>query len=70
LHDKKETTCLLIAIAITDDSNANTKEREKLNNYKDMGIVVSRMRQVRTRIVPVITGALGTIKKGLDQNLQ
>ena len=23
-----------------------------------------------TKIVPVITGALGTIKKGLDQNLQ
>ena len=25
---------------------------------------------MRTKIVPVITGALGTIKKGLDQNLQ
>jgi len=28
------------------------------------------MWEVRTNIVPVITGALGTIKKGLDQNLQ
>jgi len=26
--------------------------------------------KVRTKIVPVITGALGTIKKGLDQNIQ
>jgi hypothetical protein len=25
---------------------------------------------VRTEIVPVIGGALGTIKKGVDQNLQ
>jgi hypothetical protein len=25
---------------------------------------------VRTKIVPVIAGALGTIKKGTDQNLQ
>jgi len=25
---------------------------------------------VRTKIVPVVTGTLGTIKKGLDQNLQ
>ena len=25
---------------------------------------------MRTKIVPVIIGALGTIKKGLDQNLQ
>ena len=28
------------------------------------------MCKVRTKIVPVIVGALGTIKKGLDQNLQ
>jgi len=28
------------------------------------------MWKVRTNIVPVIIGALGTIKKGLDQNLQ
>jgi len=28
------------------------------------------MWEVRTKIVPVIIGALGTIKKGLDQNLQ
>jgi hypothetical protein len=25
---------------------------------------------MRTKIVPVIIGALGTIKKGLDRNLQ
>ena len=28
------------------------------------------MWKVRTKIVPIITGALGTIKKGSDQNLQ
>jgi len=28
------------------------------------------MWKVRTNIVPVIIGALGTVKKGLDQNLQ
>jgi len=30
LHDKKEKTCLLISVAIPDDSNINTK---KLKNY-------------------------------------
>ena len=38
--------------------------------YKDPEIEVSRMWKVRTQIVPVIIGALGTIKMGLDQNLQ
>jgi hypothetical protein len=28
------------------------------------------MWKMRTKIVPVIIGTLGTIKKGLDQNLQ
>jgi hypothetical protein len=31
---------------------------------------VSRVLKVRTKIVPVIFGALGTIKKRSDQNLQ
>jgi hypothetical protein len=40
---KKKETCLLINIAITDDSNVNTKETEKLTKYKDLEIEVSRM---------------------------
>jgi len=28
------------------------------------------MWKVRTKFVPVVTGALGTIKKGLDENVQ
>jgi hypothetical protein len=36
---------------------------------KYLEIKVRKMWKGRTKIVPVITGALGTIKKGLDQNL-
>jgi len=68
----KKKTWLLIDIAIPDDSHINTKENEKLSKYntKDLENKVSRMWQVRTEIVPVITGALGTIKTGLGKNLQ
>jgi len=48
----------------------NTKETKKLSTYKDLDIEVSRMWKVRTIIVPVIFGALGMIKKGLDQTCQ
>ena len=34
LQDKKEKTCLLIDIAIPDETNANIKEAEKLSKYK------------------------------------
>jgi hypothetical protein len=60
----------LINVAIPDDSNVNTKETEKLGKYKDIEIEVSRIRKVRTKILAIIIGPLGTIKKGLDQNLQ
>ena len=38
LRDKKEKTCLLISVAIPDDSNTNTKESEKLSKRKDLEI--------------------------------
>jgi len=52
------------------DSNVNKKETEKLSNYKDLEIAVKRMWKVRTKVVPIISDALGTIKKALDLNLQ
>jgi len=61
--------CLLTDIAIPDDSNVDTKETET-KQFKDLEIEVSRMWKVRTKIVPVIIGALGKIKKVLDQNLK
>ena len=72
LHDKKkQKTCLLIHIAIPDGSNITTKETEKkLNKHKDPDIDVSRMWTVRAKTVPVVVGALGTSKKGLDQKIQ
>ena len=50
LHDTKEKTCILIAIAIPDESNFNTKETKKLSKYKDLEIEVSRMWKVRTKV--------------------
>ena len=68
MHNKKENTCLLIDIATSDDSHVNRKETDKLSKYKDLEMAVSRMWKVRTKTVPAITGALGTIRKGLRQN--
>jgi len=51
-------------------SNNVTKETAKLNKCRNLEVEVSRIWTVRTKIVPVIIGALETIKKGLDQNLQ
>jgi hypothetical protein len=60
----------LIDIAIPEDSSVNTTETEELSKYKDLEIEVSRMWKARTNAASVVTGALGTIRKGSDQNLQ
>jgi hypothetical protein len=60
----------LISVAIQHDSNVNTKEIENLRKYRDIEIEVNRIWKVRTKILAVIIGPLGTIKKGLDQNFQ
>ena len=61
LLDKTDKTCLLIDIALPDVSNVNTQETERLRKYKDPVIEFSRIWKVRTKIMLVIFGALGTI---------
>jgi RNase P/RNase MRP subunit POP5 len=41
------------------------KEAEKILKYKDLTIEIQRMWNVKTRVVPVIIGATGTISKSL-----
>ena len=39
------------------------KEAEKILKYKDLTIEIQRMWNVKTKLVPVIIGATGTISK-------
>jgi hypothetical protein len=56
-------------MAIAGDSNVNTKETENLSKHKDLEIEDIGLWKVRAKIVPVVTGSLGTIEKALDQNI-
>jgi len=39
------------------------KEFEKILKYKDLTIEIQRIRNVKTKVIPVIIGATGTISK-------
>jgi len=48
---------MLIVVAIPGDRNVIKKEAEKILKYKDLTIETQRMWNVKTRVIPVITGA-------------
>jgi len=54
---------MLIAVAISGDSNVLKEEAEKNLKYKDLAIEIQRMWNVKTKVVPIIIGATGTISK-------
>jgi hypothetical protein len=54
---------MLIDVAISGDRNVIQKEIEKILKYEDLTIEIQRMWNVKTRVIPVIIGATGTISK-------
>jgi len=54
---------MLIDVAISGDRNVIKKEAEKSLKYKDLTIEMQRVWNVKTKMIPVIIGAIGTISK-------
>jgi len=54
---------MLIDVGISGDRNVIKKESEKILKYKELTIEIQRMWNVKTKVIPVIIGATGTISK-------
>jgi hypothetical protein len=54
---------MLIDVAIPGDRNVIQKEAENILKYKNLTIEIQRRWNVKTREIPVIIGARGTISK-------
>jgi len=63
IRDNEKGTCMLIDVAISGDRNAIKKEPEKILKYKDLTLEIQRIWNVKTKMIPVIIGATGTISK-------
>ena len=63
IRDNEKGTCILIDVAISGDRNVIKKEAEKILKYKDLTTEIQRMWNVKTKVIPVIIGATGTISK-------
>ena len=52
---------MLIDVAMSGDINVIKKEAKKIPKYKDLTIEIQRTWNVKTKVIPVIIGATGTI---------
>ena len=58
---------MLIDVAISGDRNVIKKEAEKILKYKDLTIETQRIWNVKTKVIPVIIGATGTVSKSFKK---
>jgi len=63
IHDNEKRTYMLIDVTILGDRNVIEKEAEKILKYKDLTVEIQGMWNVKTKVIPVIIGATGTISK-------
>ena len=54
---------MLIDVAISGDRNVIKKGAQKILKYKDLTIGIQRIWNVKTKVIPAIIGATGTMSK-------
>jgi len=70
IHGNKKGTFILIDFAISGDRNMIKREAEKVLKNTDLIIEIQCMWNVKSKVIPVITEATGTISKSLRQYLR
>ena len=70
VKDLTNANCKLIDMNVPSGRNIALKETEKKNKYKDLELDIQRMWHMRTEVIPVVVDALGTIKKGMMENIK
>ena len=63
IKNHEERTCIMIEVVVVSDQNISLKEFQKLSKYKDLAIELTKMWKLKTKIIPVVIGALGMIEK-------
>ena len=67
---KSKKSCHVIDVAIPEDSGVKEKEAEKVEKYQNLARELRRMWEVKTKVVLIVLGALGTVPLRLKGNLK
>ena len=57
----------IVDFSVPLDQNVKSKEDDKLTRYGPLAGEVGRIHKVRTEIIPIVIGALGTVPKRLPK---
>ena len=68
--DKVNKKWIIVDFSVPWDANVKTKEDEKIARYIELATEIRRLYKVRTEIIPIVVGALGTIPKRLQGYLK
>ena len=68
--DKSENNCKIIDVAIPEDGRVRAKEDEKVEKYQDLAREVRQIWGVRTKVIPMVVGTLGSMPLRLKENLR
>ena len=68
--DYESQTWYIVDFAVPMDHGVKTKEDDKVDTYMDLAAEVRRQFRVKTVIVPIVVGALGTVPQRLEKYLE
>ena len=68
--DREGNTWYIVDFAIPMDHHVKEQEVEKIDKYMDLAVEVRRQFKVKTVIVPIVLGALGTVPAKLSKSLE
>ena len=68
--NKKKRTCTIFDVAVPADHRIKLKEWEKRDKYLDLARELKKLWNMQVTIIPIVTGAFGTVTKGLLKGLE
>ena len=66
----KKRTCRIVYFAVMADHRVKLKESEKKDKYLDLAMELKKLWNMKMTVIPIVTGPLSTITKGLIQGLE
>ena len=67
---KKKRICRVMDFAVPASHSLKIKESEKRDKYLDLVRELRKLRNMRVTVIPIITGALGTVNKCLEKRTE